>query len=309
MSASDPAVDAYLAELSPLLGGTARWRRRVLAEVEDHALSALESGRDEELPAVGVVAAGFAETLARRAFGRAEEWTLGCAAAFVVSTQTWNVGGVPGAAGWITSQIAAAAAVITWLRWRRLRPAATVSVGALALSIRSAALAVGSVLVALALDAPAVLGSASRTVEIGLAVTGGLAVVALYFVVCADGCRRRMRRLGHRGGEPPASALEVLRWAVLDVGGFGAVDRILGWALAGRMRTSAVVGAVAGAALAGASLREHGLAGGTHQALLSMLAAGVLFAIEGGAVVVSALLFDRLLRLWPPADQAGRRIG
>jgi hypothetical protein len=82
------------------------------------------------------------------------------------------------------------------------------------------------------------------------------------------------------------------------------LDRVVNWALWHRAGAAVVAGMGAGSGLALASLREHGLGGTPHQTLLSAAAAAVQFGLEGGAVVVSVYLFDRMLRLWP--HRAGR---
>jgi len=357
MMGSQRALGAYLAELSPLLTGSARRRRRILAEISDHALSELEArrsgGQAEPEAAAAVlacvgdartVAAGFAETGARRACERAEHLVLASVLAFgtlfVLSTQVADLragsalarGAAP-AVGWIASQVAPVAVAIAWLRGRRLRSAARATVGALSLSLRAAALAVGFASVALSLDALALLGSSPSSPTapafgFGLVVAAGVTVIAALSVACATAQVRGLRRLDDEGDDRAASALEELGWAMRGAveraealcerhpgrlpaavaAAAGFVDRALTWALARRAGTAAAVGAAAGAVLAAGSLREHGLAGGAHQALLAVVAAGVLFALEASAVIASVYLFDRLLRLWPPAARRGRQV-
>lgn len=346
-------VDAYLAELAPLLAGRARWRRRALAELRDHLLCELErrladgQSMPEAVAAalaclgdVRTVAAGFAETRARRACERAERLALtsvlAFAALFVVSTQVdlradgALQDGAAGAVGWIASQVASVAVAVAWLRGRQLHSAVRASADALGVSLRAAAVAVGCASLALCLDAIALLGSAlgspsGHALAVGLAVAVGATVIAALSVASATAQVRRLRRLDD-ADDRAASALEDLRGVTLGafehaealckrhsgrlaavVAGVAAfVDRALTSALGHRSATAGAVGSAAGAVLALASLREHGLGGGAHQALLSLAAAGVVFALEASAVVVSVFLFDRLLRLWP-ADARNRR--
>jgi hypothetical protein len=312
------------------------------------------------------VAAGFAHDRARRAVTRSESVTLACVlvfgALFVLSTQVTGVAGrsaftqgAPGAVGWIASQIAVAAGVIAWLRGRWMRRIGRTSAGeqasaghatsagdgtsagdatsadALALLLRAAVVAVGSVTVAVVLDALAVLGSSARTsgaLGTGLAVAASAAVAAACSLVWAAGCVFRLHRLDRHGGEGGgASALEVLRWATLDAaevaaarcerypGGIraataiaAAIDRTLRWTLRGRARTAVAAGAFAGAALAATSLHEHGLGGGGRHALPALAAGAVVFAVEASAVIVAVYLFDRVLRLWPPGGRRDRQV-
>jgi len=349
------ALDIYLAELSPLLAGSARWRRRILAELGDHTLSELEArlsagqAEPEAVAAVlscvgdtGTVAAAFAEARARRESERAERLTLtsvlAFGALFVLSTQVAGIRahttlghGAAASVGWIATQIAIVAVVVAWLRGRRLRSAARASVGGLVLALRAAAVAVGSASVAVSFDAIALLGSpvaspTARALGFGLAVACGATVAAALSVACATAHVRRMSRL-IAGDEPAASALEELAWAAREaveraealsakhrgrlsaaVAAAAFADRVLAWALGRRAGTAASVGVVAGAVLAVGSLREHGLAGGAHQALLSVVAAGVVFALEAIAVISAVYMFDRLLRLWPSDAQRRRQV-
>lgn len=352
MSGANPALEAYLSELAPLLTGRAR-RSRAVAEIRDHLSCEFEARlRDGQaapdaaaaaLSCVGdarMVAAGFAEARVRRTFARAERLTLICVLAFgalfLLSTQVANVRdhsafshGPAEAVGWIASQVAGTAMAIAWLRGRRLRSATGTDAGVLGLSLRAAAVAVGSAALTLGLDTAAVLGASQRTTDalgLSLAVVVGVTAVAGVSVGCAAVDARRLRRLGGGSGGA-ASALEDLHRAALGAleradalceqrpgrvhtaiaGTAAAADSALTWALARRGRAAAVVGAAAGAAPALASLREHGLAGGARQALLAALAAGVLFTLEAGAVVVSVYLFDRLLRLWPSGYRQSRQ--
>jgi hypothetical protein len=134
--ASPDAIQGYLARLERRLPASA-WRRRTLAEVEDH----LRSSAAEAAPAVG---REEAERRAVERFGPAEalvrQLSVGSAAATVrragqllallfgtlavASVGTWNGPWLTGqAAGWPESmatfllvQVAWAAAAISWLR-------------------------------------------------------------------------------------------------------------------------------------------------------------------------------------------------
>lgn len=348
MTARHQALDVYLTELSPLLTGPAHERRRSLDEIQDHILSEVEErqadGQAEPaavtaaLSRVGdarTVAAAFAEVRARRAFERATHLTLAAVVAFgalfVLSTQVTDLRaqgiftqGVAGVVGWFASQVAAVAVVIAWLRSRRLRAAAQAGPAALFLSLRAAAVAAGSALVALGLDAVAAFGP-WRAAPVGyvigavLALALASALAAALSVALAAIRVRPLTRLDDGRADTGASALEELRWATLgaleraDAGsrrtpgmlrGAAAAtadvaDRTLTWALARRARTAALVGAAAGAILAMGSLHEHGLVGGPRSALLSVGAAALIFAVEAGAVIASVYLLDGALRLWP----------
>ena len=344
---SHPAVEAYLSELSALLSGPARWRARIVAEIRDDVLCELEARLADGQPAPAaavavvdgagaarVVAARFAEVRARWSVGRAAQVTVGCALAFgaliVLPAQYSGAGahsviatGAAGAAGWFAAQIAAVAAVITWLRVRRLRTAERPSARALTMALRAAAVAVGCAATALVLDASAVLrASVPVPAALGarLTVAGAVAVLAGFCLAHGTAQVRRFRRLADDRESRAASALEMLRsvarqlaertdrWCAMHPGRVGpavtatmaVADRVLVWAMACRARASATLATAAGGLLALASLHEHGVTGGLHQVLLASAAAAVLFAAEAAAVVVAVYAFDRLVGLWPP---------
>ncbi|MGI8577634.1 MAG: permease prefix domain 1-containing protein [Nocardioidaceae bacterium] len=282
------------------------------------------------------VAAGFAEMRARHAVERAEQLTLASVLAFgalfVVSTQVAAFRDQSALArsladplGWIAVQISTVAVVIAWLRVLRLRSSTRASARDLVLTLRAVAVAAGTAGVALGLDLIEALGgaSSSRTAPAlgtGLAVAGIVAMLALLSVTFAAASVHRLSRVDDSRDAHGRCALEEVRWATTAAAeraealgqrhgrlvttavcaAATTADRTLSWALGRKWHCSAALAAAAGAALAVGSLREHGLAGGPHQALLSIAAAGVLFAAEAGAVVASVYAFDRLLRLWPP---------
>ena len=350
MTRSHPAIEAYLSDLAALLGGPARRRARIVAEIRDHLLCEFEArlagGQPAPAAAAAVVATvgdartvatGFAELRACWSVEGAARLAVGCvvtlAALIMLPARFGNAGahtvttaGASGAAVWLAVQVAGVCAVIAGLRGRELRTPERPSVGALTLSVRATAVAVGCTALTLGLDAWAVLrppAEGSTAVAAGLAVAGAVAAVSGAFLVYATAQVNSLRRLGTTAGGRAGSAVEMMRsttrrltegvdsWCAAHPGRIGpaaaaalaAADRLLVWALAHRALASATVAAAAGGALALASLHEHGLAGGLHQVLLASAAAGVLFAVESAAVLVAVYAFDRLLGLWPSRSE------
>jgi hypothetical protein len=341
VTAAHPVVDRYLAELSALLPASTVPRQAVIAEIRDHLLCELEmrlaagqsatAAANDAVARVGdarTVAASFVEVITRRAVARAEQLaTVSVLASGVIVLFSSRIaiapgtiiGAVAGVVGWFAAQVSAVALVVVWLRGQRLRAYRHAGAGIIGLSLRALAVAVGAAAVAVGFDLAAVI-RADPWLQLRPAIGLGFAVVGT--AAAAISLVRAARRAGQLRGldsaeTSGASALEDLRWTAHRIvepvgiwrGRPAAVatlllDRAVNWALRHRAGAAVVAGMGAGSGLALASLREHGLGGTPHQTLLSAAAAAVQFGLEGGAVVVSVYLFDRMLRLWP--HRAGR---